>query len=112
MIAFFHYKSHRAKHLYHYITESTTGDVLRSVKADYAGQALKQRPTEAPDLAELVEKRFGTSKFSVLDSDELDEYVEELMIEGRGEIEPEFFEASEGNGYRILIKVTPNGVGS
>ena len=99
------------KHLYHYITESTTGDVLRSVKADYAGQVLKQQPTEAPDLAELVQKHFGTDNFSVLDSDELDEYVEELMIEGRVEIEPEFFEASEGNGYRILIKVTPNGVG-
>ncbi|MEI7870159.1 MAG: hypothetical protein WCI11_19925 [Candidatus Methylumidiphilus sp.] len=99
-------------HLYHYITESTPGDILRSVKANFAGLVLKQRPTEAPDLAELVEKRFGTSKFSVLDSDELDEYVEELMIEGRVEIEPEFFEASEGNGYRILIKVTPNGVGS
>jgi hypothetical protein len=98
------------KHLYHYITESTTGDVLRSVKADYASQVLKQQPTEAPDLAELVEKHFGTSKFSVLDSAELDEYVEELMIEGRVEIEPEFFEASEGNSYRILIKVTPVGV--
>jgi hypothetical protein len=42
-----------------------------------------------------------------LDSDELDEYVEELMIEGRVEIEPEFLETVEGNSYRILIKVTP-----
>ena len=97
-------------HLYHYITESTTGDVLRSVKANFAGQVLKQQPTEAHELAGLVQKHFGTDNFSVLDSDELDEYVEELMIEGRVEIEPEFFEASEGNSYRILIKVTPNGV--
>ena len=96
--------------LYHYITESTTGDVLRSVKANFAGQVLKQQPTEAHELADIVQKHFGTDNFSVLDSNELDEYVEELMIEGRVEIEPEFFEASEGNSYRILIKVTPNGV--
>ena len=99
-------------HLYHYITESTPGDVLRAVKANFAGHVLKRQPTEASELAGLVQKHFGTDNFSVLDSDELDEYVEELMSEGRVEIEPEFFEASEGNSYRILIKVTPAGVRS
>jgi hypothetical protein len=94
-------------HLYHYITESTPGDVLRSVKANFAGQVLKHQPAEARELASLVQHHFGTDNFSVLDSDELDEYVEELMIEGRVEIEPSFLETNKGNSYRILIKVTP-----
>ena len=94
-------------HLYHYITESTPGDVLRSVKANFAGQILKHQPTEVRELATIVQHHFGTDNFSVLDSDELDEYVEELMIEGRVEIEPVFLETSGGNNCRILIKVTP-----
>ena len=93
-------------HLYHYITESIPGDVLRAVKANFAGHVLK-RSRRSKRISGLVQKHFGTDNFSVLDSDELDEYVEELMSEGRVEIEPEFFEASEGNTYRILIKVTP-----
>ena len=94
-------------HLYHYITESIPGDVLRSVKANFAGHILKQQPEKAHELAAIIQHHFGTDNFSVLDSDELDEYVEELMIEGRVEIEPEFLETVEGNSYRILIKVTP-----
>jgi hypothetical protein len=95
------------EHLYHYITESTSGEVLRSVKAHFAGEQLKNGSTEADALAILVKKHFGTPNFSVLDNDELDEYIEELMFDGKVKVEPEFFQSIQGQTFRILIKVAP-----
>lgn len=92
------------EHLYHYITESTPGYVLRASKANFGGELLKTNPNEAPQLADIVEKHFKTRNFMVLDSDELEEYVEELMIEGLVEIEPIFFEGPNGKAFRIAIK--------
>jgi hypothetical protein len=95
------------EHLYHYITESTPGAVLRSVKAHYAAEQLATADPDATSLADLLERHFGTRNFSILDSNELDEYIEELMIEGIVEIEPEFFDSPAGKSYRVAIKVTP-----
>lgn len=92
------------EHLYHYITESTPGNVLRASKANFGGELLRINPKEAPQLADIVEKHFKTRNFMVLDSDELDEYIEELMIEGLVEIEPIFFEGPNGKTFRIAVK--------
>ncbi len=94
------------EHLYHYITESTTGQVLRSVKARYAGELVKNDELEGVELSDLVEKHFGTREFSVLDNDELDEYIEELLIKGLVEIEPKFFDSPDGKDYRVAIKIS------
>lgn len=93
------------EHLYHYITESTSGEVLRGVKAAYAGNQIREQSNEADALAELLQKHFGTRQFSVLDAEELDQYIEFLLEENKVEIEPEFFETPQGQNYRILIKV-------
>jgi hypothetical protein len=95
------------KHLYHYITESTPGDVLRSIKASYAIEQINAHAVDTAALETLLEQHFGTRRFSVLDSDELTEYVEELIDDGRVTIEPEFLESAEGVEYRVLIVVTP-----
>jgi len=92
------------EHLYHYITESTPGYVIRSSKAVFGSELLRENPNEAPQLANVVEKHFKTRNFMVLDSEELEEYVEELMLEGLVEIEPIFFEGPEGKAFRIAIK--------
>lgn len=97
------------EHLYHYITESTTGVVLRSVKAHYAVERAKSHAGEAEALADLLEQHFGTRNFSVLEDEELEEYVEDLMDDGQVEIEPEFIQTPEGKSYRILIKTTSKG---
>ncbi|MFI5305273.1 MAG: hypothetical protein ACHQYP_10840 [Nitrospiria bacterium] len=97
------------EHLYHYITESTNGWILRSVKAHYALEQTKSNAIEAEALADLLEKHFGTRNFSVLEDQELEEYIEELLDEGQVEIEPEFIETPEGKRYRILITTTPKG---
>lgn len=92
------------EHLYHYITESTPGYILLSSKAHYGSELLKTNSNDATQLADIVEKHFRTRNFQILDSDELEEYIEELLIEGRLEIEPIFFEGPDGKAFRVAIK--------
>lgn len=93
-----------AEHIYRYITESTPGTLLRSVQAEWAGEAVKRQWAAAGDLSELVEQHFHTRNVRLLKDDELAEYIEELMLDGRVTIEPEFIDS--GKQYRVLIKVT------
>jgi hypothetical protein len=95
------------QHLYHYITESTPGAVLRSVKAHYASERILAHGEDAESLRALVLDRYGAQELSVLDSEELDQYIEELMIEGQVTVEPEFLDTPRGERLRILIKTKP-----
>jgi len=93
------------EHVYHYITESTPGYMLRATKAHFGSEVLRTNPNQEPELADITEKHFGTRDFSVLTSEELDDYIEDLLTEGKVKIEPIFFEGPEGKSYRIAIKV-------
>lgn len=97
------------RHLYHYITESVGGTMLRSVKAIYAAEQIAAHTAEAERLADLLQSHFGTRDFSVLDSEELAEYVEDLLSDGTVSIEPVFFDTPQGTSYRILIVVSAKG---
>lgn len=91
-------------HLYRYITESTPGEVLRGVKAEWAAEALREQVSAADELADLVEQHFGTRQFKLLGSEDLSDYVEGLLACGRVHIEPEFLDAH--GSYRIAVRVT------
>ena len=93
------------EHLYHYITESMPGEVLRGVQSNYVIERLKAYDHDVEHLADLLERHFGTRKFDLLNTDELDAYVEDLIKEGQVSVEPEFFKDGEGKDYRILIKI-------
>lgn len=94
------------QHLYHYITESTPGAVLRSVKSQFALEQVLAGSEEFVALAALIEAHFGTANFSVLDTEELDEYIEELLAQGLVDIEPSFFDTPDGKSYRILVMIS------
>jgi len=94
------------KHLYHYITESIPGAMLRSIKATYATEQIVAHTAEAEKLSDLLACHFATRDFSVLDSDEMNDYIDDLIAEGKVQIEPEFFDTPQGIRYRILIVVT------
>ena len=89
------------EHLYHYITETCDGEILKDVKIQYATETL----SEHCSLAELVKKRYGTEDFTLLESSEIESYIEELIDEGGVEIEPEFFETADGIKYKIVVRV-------
>jgi hypothetical protein len=81
------------------------GKVLTSVRSRYATEALISGSAETDALADLVEKKFGTRQFSVLNELELEEYIEMLLEDSRLSVEPQFIEADSGHNYRIAILV-------
>lgn len=92
-----------AKHLWHYITESVPGSVLRSVAAGFATYQVRHGTTEAEGLAEILKKELGVSEFSVIDDETLSAHVNHLIEDGLVQVEPQFLD--NGNRYRIAIIV-------
>ncbi|WP_395488973.1 hypothetical protein ACG1VR_12750 [Cedecea davisae] len=93
------------EHVYHYITETVPGEVLRRVSAEYASEALVSGQSNSKSLGALLEERYGVSSFSIMQSDEVADYIEDLIIEGILNIEPVFYDTPDGNRYEILFKI-------
>lgn len=93
------------EHLYHYITEATPGAVLQSVKATYAADLVRNSVPGTEALNDLLERHFGTRNFSILDSQELDDYLYDLVEDGTVDVRPEFFETEDGRSFRVLVLV-------
>lgn len=94
------------KHVWQYITESIEGTVLRGAKAQFVTESLNKFGSDSfEDLAELIKSKFGTNDFSLVDSEELQLYLEDLMDDEKITIEPEFFEVSGNQEMRVLVKV-------
>lgn len=96
------------EHIYHYITETVPGEVLRRVSAEYASEALVSGQSNSKSLGAFLEARYGVSSFSIMQSDEVADYIEDLIIEGILKIEPVFFDTPSGRRYEILFKITDN----
>ncbi|MBE3897348.1 trigger factor family protein [Vibrio parahaemolyticus] len=72
-----------AEHLYHYITETTPGAVLRGVKAETLVQGINADKIEGVEkLRELLKKRFGVSDVTIEALEESVEDLEEAVKEG------------------------------
>lgn len=94
------------RHVWHYITESIGGDILRGAKSQFIAESIHNNGTaNFKELAGLIESRYGTSDFSLIDTDELEDYVSELLEEGEVEVEPEFFNGPDGEEFKVVIKV-------
>ncbi|MCA6065360.1 site-specific integrase [Thalassolituus marinus] len=94
------------EHVYHYITETVPGEVLRRIGAEYASDALLIGQSNTEDLGNLLRERYGLSSFSIMQSDEVADYIEDLMMEGLLKIEPVFFDTPTGKRHEILFKIT------
>ncbi|GGB67207.1 hypothetical protein [Shewanella inventionis] len=94
------------EHVWNYITESVQGSVLRGAKAQYVAESLVKGGKEYSNLADFVYKKFNTTEFSVIDAEELEEYIDELLKEGKASVEPEFFEDENERRMRIITKIT------
>lgn len=94
------------KHVWNYITESTDGALLNSAAAQFAAENIHIGNTEGfKELAELIEQRYGTDKYGLIPSDELEDYINDLMEEGMVEIEPEFFTDTTGVHMKIVSRL-------
>lgn len=96
-------------HVWHYITEAMDGATLRGAKAQFVAEALHNGDVASyENLAALIKSKYGTDNFTVVDTDELENYLLDLMEDGSIEIEPEFFEDNDGQKFKVIAKV--NGV--
>lgn len=94
------------RHVYRYITESTEGTILAGAKAHYVAEQLHQGNTESfQALADLLEYKFGTKDFSVIDTNDLEDQIHDLMKEGWVEIEPEFFTDHQGKKFKVVARL-------
>lgn len=94
------------QHIWHYITESMDGATLAGAKAQYVAEALHSGDIESyKSLAALVTARYGTENFTLADTNELEDYLADLMEEGAITIEPEFFEDGDGQRFKVIAKV-------
>ena len=94
------------EHVWHYITESVQGSVIRGAKAQYVAESLVKGGKEYSNLADFVYEKFKTMEFSVIDVGELEEYIDELLKKGKAMIEPEYFIDGNERRMRIITKIT------
>lgn len=95
------------EHIWNYITESIPGEALQNVKIGFATEQILSGSPAADDLSTYLKEQYGIADFSVLDVDELNQYIALLMNEGQVEIEPHFLHLTGGESYRIHIIVKP-----
>jgi hypothetical protein len=95
------------QHVWNYITEAMDGATLAGAKVQYVAEALHSGDIESYEsLAALVTARYGTENFTLADTNELEDYLADLMEEGAITIEPEFFEDDDGQRFKVIAKVT------
>ncbi|WP_075256211.1 site-specific integrase [Herbaspirillum camelliae] len=92
---------------YRYVTEAVSGKVLRRVKATVAKDLIKVDHPGTAELAQLVCERYGISlnELHILPERDVVDYVEDLILSGEAEVEPEFFNGPKGEEYRVLYRV-------
>jgi hypothetical protein len=90
-----------SQHLYHYISESTSGEVLRSTKAQYAAEHIDNYE----ELESFIKERYNTENINLIEEEELAYYIEDLLEAGEVKVEPYFFENDNGQQYEIIVKI-------
>ncbi|WP_338745332.1 hypothetical protein V3D52_24490 [Pseudomonas putida] len=90
------------EHIWNYITEELPGKELQNTLS----QALSERittggATHYTDVIGLIEETFNTRNVSIMDAEQLTEYLEFLIEGGQLTIEPQFLE--DDNGFRVEI---------
>lgn len=92
---------------YRYVSESVTGKVLRQVKAEVATALIKSNNAATESLAQLICQRYGVDldELHILPEGDVIAYVEDLLMNGEAEIEPEFIDGPNGEQYKVLYKV-------
>jgi hypothetical protein len=103
------------EHLWNYITDAMPGDMLQYVEAYFVtekmqssggalgqGDGLEIAAETEKRLRELVQERFGTSNYALIDTESLSNFVAMQMSLGMV-VEPHFYQTSDGKRYQILV---------
>lgn len=95
-----------ATHIWNYITETVDGVTLKGAKVQYIAEDIHNGHAENyQNLADLLKAKYQTYDFTVVDAEELEDYLADLMEKGTIEIEPDFFEGPYGQKFRLVVKI-------
>lgn len=90
------------QHVYKYISETESGNVLRSVKAQFIAENINEYQDT---LKDFIKKKFNTENYTILKTAELIDFLEVLQEEKNINIEPEFFESDNKQQFKIILKI-------
>ena len=93
--------------IYHYISDTTPGEVLRQVKAEWGTHMLKKDAEEVADLRRFLHRQYGTLDFALLSQEALEGYIEQSLAHRDVSIEPLFIHDDAAISYKIIVCVHP-----
>jgi hypothetical protein len=93
------------EHVYHYIQENLDGHVLNNVKAQY----ITENINNYSNLKEIMKNKFGIENYSIIDKNDLSDYINTLLEDKLITVEPEFLEDDKNNQFEIIVKVKNHG---
>lgn len=95
------------EHVWHYLTECLEPKDLRGAGARYFADLAKHERLESyQNLQDLLFAEFGTTKFSLVDEQKIEDYLSAMLEEGKVRIEPQFFTDEDGKSMKILFIVS------
>ncbi|MDH4559700.1 integrase [Pseudomonas taiwanensis] len=95
------------EHVWHYLTECLEPKDIRGAGARYFAELAKQERLENyQNLQDLLFAEFGTSKFSLVDEQKIEDYLSAMLEEGKVRIEPQFFNDENGKSMKVLFIVS------
>ncbi len=89
------------EHLHHYITESVTGEVLRDVEVQYVSEHIDS----FPKLKSYICQKYNVNNVELLDSEELEDYINYQASKGSIIFDYEFITDFEGKKHKLLVKI-------
>ncbi|VWB31492.1 hypothetical protein [Burkholderia lata] len=93
------------EHLYHYITESIPGGILRTVKAAAASMMVRAGDEEYGGLSDFLRRYLGTDRFDVMTESELARHIVYLQEMGAVVIEPVFLDHKGKKQFKIGVQI-------
>jgi hypothetical protein len=102
-----------AAHLWHYLTNTVSGDMKREAAAYFLvdelrlpeeQQVIELHERVRKELGDLAEAHFGTRRFSLIDADALEDYLNLQMRKGLV-VEPVFLPKAGGRQYKIVARI-------
>lgn len=94
-----------AEHVYHYIQENLDGHILNNVKAQY----ITENISIYSNLKEIMKDKFGIENYSLIDKNDLSDYINTLLEDKLITVEPEFLKDDKNNQFEIIVKVKNHG---
>jgi hypothetical protein len=95
------------EHVWRYLSECLEPKDIRMAGARYLTDlAINERLENYQNLQELLFGEFGTTSFSLVDENRIEDYLAGMLEEGKVRIEPQFFNDEHGKSMKILFIVS------